>query len=96
LTYDSILDSILALLGEVARVHLPQMLANASAIAAGEKQFVTEIDGKVWQQLSFPFQAKCLRWTWEEFGALSDVDRESVRRLLSNVGLMPLIEEAVV
>ena len=94
-TRDSIPDSILALLGEVARVHLPQMLANARAIAAGEKQFETEIDGKVWQQPSFPYQAKCLRWTREEFGALSDVDRESVTRLLSNVGLMPLIDEAV-
>ncbi len=94
-TRDFIPDSILALLGEVARVHLPQMLANARAIAAGEKQFETEIDGKVWQQPSFPYQAKCLRWTREEFGALSDVDRESVTRLLSNVGLMPLIDEAV-
>ena len=94
-TRDSIPDSILALLGEVARVHLPQMLANARAIAAGEKQFETEIDGKVWQQPSFPYQAKCLRWTREEFGALSDVDRENVTRLLSNVGLMPLIDEAV-
>ena len=94
-TRDSIPDSILALLGEVARVHLPQMLANARAIAAGTKQFETEIDGKVWQQPSFPYQAKCLRWTREEFGALSDVDRESVTRLLSNVGLMPLIDEAV-
>jgi hypothetical protein len=95
LTRDSIPDSILALLGEVARVHMPQMLANARAIAAGEKQFETEIDGKVWQQPSFPYQAKCLRWTREEFGALVDSDRESVRHLLSNVGLMPLIDQAI-
>ena len=95
LTRDSIPDSILALLGEVARVHMPQMLANARAIAAGEKQFETEIDGKFWQQPSFPYQAKCLRWTREEFGALVDSDRESVSHLLSNVGLMPLIEEVI-
>ena len=94
-TRDSIPDSILGLLGEVARVHLPQMLANARAIAAGEKQFETEIDGKAWQQPSFLYQAKCLRWTREEFGALDDSDRESVRHLLSNVGLMPLIDEAI-
>ena len=95
LTRDSIPDSILALLGEVARVHMPQMLANARAIAAGEKQFETEIDGKFWQQPSFPYQAKCLRWTREVFGGLVDSDRESVRHLLSNVGLMPLIEEVI-
>ena len=92
---DSIPDSILELLVEVARVHMPQMLANAHAIAAGEKHFETEIDGKTWQQPSFPYQAKCLRWTREAFGSLNDPDRESVKHLLSKVGLMPLIEESV-
>ncbi len=89
---EDIADALLAFLREVARTHLPQMLANARAVAAGEKEFETEIDGKPWRQPSFPYQAKCLRWTREEFAQLSETDRGTARNILRQCGLLPLVE----
>jgi hypothetical protein len=47
-------DTTIALLQEVARPHRPQLLANAKALKAGEKNFETEIGGLIWSQPSFP------------------------------------------
>jgi len=94
-TRDTIPETLLALLGEIAKVHMPQMIANAKAVASGEKQFETTIDGKSWQQPSFSYQAKCLRWTREEFSDLDTDDQAAARHLLSNVGLMSLIDEPI-
>ncbi len=82
-------------LDEVARTHMPQLLANARALSAGEKQFETTIDGRPWAQPSFPYQGKCLRWIREEFGALSAADQETTRGILETSGLVPLLDDEV-
>lgn len=88
----SLPDSLMALLREVARTHMPQLLANARAVVAGEQSFATEIDGKPWTQPSFPYQLKCLRWTRTEFAALSARDQSTARTILEATGLSPLID----
>jgi len=92
----SLPDSLMALLREVARTHMPQLLANARAVVAGEQSFTTEIDGRRWSQSSFPYQLKCLRWTRDEFAALSANDQSSARTILETTGLLPLIDEDTV
>lgn len=87
--------SLHAMLGEVARTHMPQILANAKALAAGEKKFETEIDGLTWAQPSFPYQGKCLQWTRDKFGALTDSEQALARDILDANGLLPLVDEAV-
>jgi hypothetical protein len=42
------------LLSEIGRVYLPFLKANAAAVAAGESDFRTNIDGQIWQQPTFP------------------------------------------
>ncbi len=88
-------DRLGPLLSEIGRVYVPFLLANADAVAAGEKQFETQIDGSLWTQPSFPYQAKCLRWIREEFGALSDEDRGSVLKILAGTGCDALLENEV-
>jgi hypothetical protein len=88
----SLPDSLMALLNEVARTHMPQLLANARAVVAGEQNFTTEIDGRLWSQSSFPYQLKCLRWTRDEFAALTAKDQFSARTILEATGLLPLID----
>jgi glutathione S-transferase len=85
-------ESLFALLKEVAGTHMPQLLANARAVAAGDKTFETEIDGKPWAQPSFPYQLKCLRWTRDEFAALTAKDQSRARTILEMTGLSPLID----
>ncbi len=92
---DGLAAALRPLLDEVARTHMPQMLANAKAIAAGEKEFETAIDGRPWTQPSFPYQAKCLRWTREELAALSAPDQEAARAILDASGLRPLVDEPI-
>lgn len=48
------------LLGEIGRVYAPFLLANAEAGLAGEANFETMIDGRPWNQPTFPYQVKCL------------------------------------
>ncbi len=91
-TRDKLPDTLRGLLGEMARTHMPHMLANARAAARGEAEFSTEIDGQTWQQPTFGYQAKCLRWNREEFADLSRNDQTRARLLLDSVGLGPLID----
>ena len=93
--HDALPDTLLALLREVARTHLPQMLANARALASGQKHFETQIDGRSWTQPSFPYQGKCLKWTREEFARLSADDQARTRDILGQAELLPLIDEEV-
>ena len=89
---ESIPLPLMGLLREVARTHMPQLLGNANAVLAGEKNFTTEIEGKLWSQPSFPYQLKCLRWIREEFYAMTPADQISTRAILEATGLTPLID----
>ena len=81
--------SLRGLLQEIGRVYAPAQLANARAVEAGEKTWEAEIDGAPWTQQTFPYQAKCLKWTNEHYQALSDSDRERVDALLEGTGCEP-------
>lgn len=93
-TWEDLPDSLLALLSEVARTHMPQLLANGRAVIEREDVFRTVIDGKPWVQPSFPYQLKCLRWIHEEFRSLSVEDQASASAVLETTGLAPLVNNA--
>jgi glutathione S-transferase len=79
------------LLGEMGRVYAPALLANANAVEAGDKTWETQIDGALWTQQSFPYQAKCLRWIREQYQALSKVDRARVDAVITGTGCETLL-----
>ncbi|MEL7043449.1 MAG: glutathione S-transferase N-terminal domain-containing protein [Pseudomonadota bacterium] len=80
------------LLSEIGRVYAPAQLANAAALRAGEKTWETQIDGASWTQQTFPYQAKCLKWTREAYGDLSNADRHRVDRLLAGTGIEAMLQ----
>jgi len=80
-------ESLRGLMHEIGRVYAPAQLANARAVAAGEKSWESEIDGAPWTQQTFPYQAKCLQWTNERYRALNDADRAKVDSLLAGTGV---------
>ena len=88
---EDVSDSLRELLAEVGRVYAPAQLANAEAVEAGEKNWDAEIDGQPWTQPSFPYQAKCLRWTREQYLALSTADRVRVDRVLAGTGVEAML-----
>jgi glutathione S-transferase len=86
--------SLRGLMLEIGRVYAPAQLANARAVQAGDKTWECEIDGATWTQQTFPYQAKCLRWTNERYRALSGADRASVDTLLEGTGVETMLSFA--
>lgn len=86
-------DSLRELLAEIGRVYAPAQLANARAVASGEKSWEAQIDGTSWVQQTFPYQAKCLQWTNERYHALSAADRARVAALLAGTGVEAMLHE---
>jgi len=72
-------------------MYAPAQLANAQAVKAGEKTWEAVIDGALWTQQTFPYQAKCLRWTNERYRALDAPDRASVNALLEGTGVETML-----
>ena len=79
-------DSLKAIMKEFGRVYVPALLENAKAIMEGQDTWETEIDGSMWKQKAFPYQAKCLKWIKEEFDSLSEDDQSRVREFLDGTG----------
>jgi glutathione S-transferase len=87
-------ESLRGLLEEIGRMYAPAQLANLRAVQAGEKSWESPIDGAPWTQQTFPYQAKCLRWTNERYRALSETDRASVDALLKGTGVETMLATA--
>jgi hypothetical protein len=83
--------SLRGLLEEIGRMYAPAQLANVRAVQAGEKSWESQIDGAPWAQQTFPYQAKCLRWTNERYRALNGADRASVDALLKGTGIETML-----
>ena len=87
-------DSLRGLMEEIGRVYAPAQLANARAVQAGEKTWEAQIDGALWTQQTFPYQAKCLKWTNERYQALSAGDRARVDGLLQGTGVETMLTDS--
>lgn len=85
-------DSLIALLAEVGKVYAPTMLANAAALNADDKQWQTEIAGKLWQQQTFPYQGKCLTWLQQEYKRLTPEQQSVVNSILHGSGCEALLQ----
>jgi glutathione S-transferase len=84
-------ETLRGLLQEIGRVYAPAQLANARAVEAGDATWACDIDGARWAQQTFPYQAKCLRWTNEHYRALGDTDRQRVDALLQGTGVETML-----
>ena len=84
--------SLGGLLEEIGRVYTPAQLANAQAVMAQEKTWECEIDGATWHQRTFPYQAKCLQWTRDQYGQLSATDQARVNTLIADTGIELMLE----
>ncbi len=90
LSMDALPATLTALLAEIGRVYPPVMIANAAAVAAGAEEVTAEVDGQVWTQQPFPYQAKCLGWLRRSRDGLAPAARAQVDALLAPAGLSGL------
>jgi len=89
---DALEPTLLALLQELAQGYVPVLLANARALAQGEKQLRVQLPGGLWQQAVVPYQAKCLRWLRAQFAELAAPHQASVRQILQTAGIADLVD----
>lgn len=80
------------LLCEIGRTYVPVLLANARAIANGDDEVRTEIDGLTWVQQPFPYQARCLSALRQARARQDGADRGALDSLLSGTGCAALFD----
>lgn len=85
--------TVTALLGEIGRTYVPLLRANSYAVQGGADRVSTVIDGRVWEQAPFPYQAKCLAALRAQFGALDPADRSRVNHALAGTGCGALFDD---
>lgn len=91
LTATDIPQTLTNLFHEIGRTYVPVMLANAKAIDQGLDKVETTVEGKPWEQVPFPYQAKCLQWLRVEFARLSSEEQETVLSILDGSGCTELL-----
>ena len=84
--------SLKEILKEFGRMYVPALIANAKAVINEDETWETEIDGSIWKQKTFPYQAKCLKWIKEEFHDLSEDNKSRVRTYLDGTGCGLILE----
>ena len=82
--------TLIAILAEIGRVYPPVMLANAAAIMVKAAEVRAEVDGQLWTQQPFPYQAKCLGWLRQSHADLSPTERVRIDAILAPTGLAAL------
>lgn len=81
-----------SLLAEVGRVYVPFLLANETAMQAGEETFQIEVDGMPYEQGTFKYQLKCLADLRGKYNALENTIRLAVDPILDAAGLRGLFQ----
>lgn len=83
------------LLHEVGATHARLLVANAKALAASQATFGTTIDGRPWNQATFPYHGKCLATLRAAHDALDPLDRRRVAAVLQPTGCSALFQETI-
>ena len=92
INFDDIPETLIALLTEIGALYVPYLFANDSAVQRRDPQVDTEVNGQRWQQTTFPYHSKCLKWLREYYANnLSETQRASYESLLGKTKLDQLI-----
>ena len=84
------LQNILKLIGTL---YVPLLLENAKAVADESEEWEVAVEGSLWKQKTFRYQAKCLQWIRDEFNALNDNDKQRVMSALSETGCEDVLSD---
>ena len=91
ISFEVVQENLGAIFEEIGRGYIPVLLANAQGIADNTQTWKTQIDGAEWEQRSFSYQAKCLKWINEEFNKLNEDEQCRVSSFLAETGCTKLI-----
>ena len=86
-------ESLRNIFKEIGRTYIPVLIANQRAVNNNNEEVETEIDGSLWSQKPFPYQAKCLQWLKDEYHLLSIKDKKLTENFLNGTGCEVLCNE---
>ena len=84
-------DTTFSIFEELSHGYVPAMIANSIAFKEGQETWSTKIDDQIWEQKTFPYQAKCLEWIRDEFNELEQDDKTKVFNFLKETGCEKLL-----
>ena len=84
-------DTTFSIFEELSHGYVPAMIANSIAFKEGKETWSTKIDDQMWEQKTFPYQAKCLEWIRDEFNELDQDDKTKVFNFLKETGCEKLL-----
>jgi glutathione S-transferase len=82
------------LLELAGKTHLPFLAANAAALQEGRERVSLEIMGRPYEQVPFPYQAKCLQALRRELDAVGGPEGRELRSFLADHGCLRWLEPA--
>ena len=82
------------LLTEIGHTYSPAMIANSKAVESEEHDFETHIDGTLWKQPTFVYQARCLEQLRKGYDNLSTKDRDWITSLFEGTGCQQMFSDA--
>ena len=78
---------------EIGSTYVPVLKENFEAVYQNKEEVKIEINGKLWTQKPFSYQAKCLNWIKEEYEALENKDKNFIDDFLNGTGCEQLFNE---
>ena len=84
-------QTLKSIFSEIGKTYVPTMLKNEDAFNNGQEKWNTEILDCEWEQRTFPYQVKCLKWIREEFETLKLNEQQRALNLLEETGCDRLI-----
>ena len=85
-----LLTPLAELLSEISDTYAPYMLSNEQCVLSGQNTLKTEIDGRDWEQIPFPYHVKCLNTLRDEFCRLNESNRITFMRIVNKTNLLSL------
>lgn len=79
---DELSEPVRGLLAIAGETYLPFLAANLAALEAGKTEFSLRIEGGTYSQVTFGYQAKCLKQLRAAWDGLAGEDRESLSGLI--------------
>ncbi len=83
---DNISETFRNIFCEIGNTYVPVLLANYNAVYDNQDKVETDINGKLWSQKPFPYQAKCLNWIKEQYNLLEGKDKSFINNFLAGSG----------
>ena len=91
LSIENLPETTFSIFEELSHGYVPAMIANSIAFKEGQETWSTKIDDQMWEQKTFPYQAKCLEWIRDEFNELEQDDKTKVFNFLKETGCEKLL-----